>query len=61
DRAIVAQLFEPGFSTATAVSRHAGRGVGLDVIRELIGRLGAKLRVSTQPRQYTQFTLLVKA
>ncbi len=61
DRAIVAQLFEPGFSTATAVSRHAGRGVGLDVIRELIGRLGAKLRVSTLPRQYTQFTLLVKA
>ncbi len=60
DREVVAQLFEPGFSTAGSVNRHAGRGVGLDVIRELIGRLGAGLRVSSLPRQYTQFTLLVR-
>jgi signal transduction histidine kinase len=61
DREVVAQLFEPGFSTATAVNRHAGRGVGLDLIRALLTRLGASLRVSSQPKHYTKFTLLVKA
>lgn len=61
DHQVVAQLFEPGFSTADKVNLHAGRGVGLDIIRELIASLGAKLRVSSLPRQYTQFTLMIKA
>ena len=34
DNDIYALIFEPGFSTASAVTEDAGRGVGLDVLRD---------------------------
>lgn len=61
ERDLFALLFEPGFSTAATANPHAGRGVGLDVLRELVARLGARLKIATVPNSYTRFTLLVKA
>ncbi len=61
ERELIAMLFEPGFTTADTANPHAGRGVGLDVIRDLIVRLGARLKIATTPNGYTRFTLLVKA
>jgi two-component system chemotaxis sensor kinase CheA len=61
DREVVAMLFEAGFTSATAANPHAGRGVGLDLIRDLIARVGARLRIATLPNAYTRFTLLVRA
>lgn len=61
DREVIAVLFEPGFSSAAATDAHAGRGVGLDLLRDLISRLGARLRIATAPKSYTRFTLLVPA
>ncbi len=60
DKEVIGVLFEPGFSTLPAASPHAGRGVGLDLIRDLIVRLGAKLRVATQVGAFTRFTLMLK-
>lgn len=57
DREVVATLFEPGFSTATEVTQHAGRGVGLDVLNALVRETGARLRIASSPRAYTRFTL----
>ncbi len=42
----MAVIFEPGFSTADAVSQIAGRGVGLDVVRSDIAALGGRIDVS---------------
>ncbi|MDP3819398.1 MAG: Hpt domain-containing protein [Methylotenera sp.] len=46
DQALMAVIFEPGFSTADAVSQIAGRGVGLDAVRSDIAALSGRIDVS---------------
>jgi HPt (histidine-containing phosphotransfer) domain-containing protein/histone H3/H4 len=57
DREVVAALFEPGVSTAAEITRHAGRGVGLDVVGTLARETGARLKLASAPNAYTRFTL----
>lgn len=52
-------IFHPGFTTATTVSEHAGRGVGLDVVTAMIRERGGRIGVSTAPGQYTRFKILL--
>ncbi len=60
DRASIFRLiFHPGFTTATTVSEHAGRGVGLDVVTAMIRERGGRIGVSTAPGQYTRFKILL--
>jgi two-component system, chemotaxis family, sensor kinase CheA len=55
DKQIVSHIFKPGFSTAGAASRHAGRGVGLDLVQANVQSLGARLMLSSTPGQHTEF------
>jgi two-component system chemotaxis sensor kinase CheA len=55
EQQIVAHIFKPGFSTAGATSRHAGRGVGLDLVQTNVQHLGARLLLSSTPGQHTEF------
>jgi two-component system, chemotaxis family, sensor kinase CheA len=41
-------IFAPGFSTATAVTAVSGRGVGMDVVRATVERLGGRVSVSSR-------------
>jgi two-component system chemotaxis sensor kinase CheA len=50
-------IFLPGFSTANEVTELSGRGVGMDVVRTNIGRLGGVIDVNSQPGIGTKFTL----
>lgn len=50
-------LFRPGFSTADRVTTGAGRGVGLDVVRTNIARLGGHVEVDTRLGAGTRFTI----
>jgi two-component system chemotaxis sensor kinase CheA len=52
-------IFEPGFSTADTVSNVSGRGVGLDVVRQNLERVGGSIKVASVPGQGTQFTLQI--
>ena len=52
-------IFEPGFSTAETVSNVSGRGVGLDVVRQNLERVGGSIKVASVPGQGTQFTLQI--
>jgi two-component system chemotaxis sensor kinase CheA len=45
----------PGFSTAEQVSQTSGRGVGMDVVRATLERLGGSLKVTSQAGQGTKF------
>ncbi|HEY5087074.1 MAG TPA: chemotaxis protein CheA [Gemmatimonadaceae bacterium] len=40
-------IFEPGFSTATAVTHISGRGVGMDVVRSNIERVGGAVELQS--------------
>ncbi|MGN6250663.1 MAG: chemotaxis protein CheA [Marmoricola sp.] len=46
-REIVGLIFRPGFSTAAEVTNVSGRGVGMDVVRTNIERIGGTVDVSS--------------
>ena len=50
-------IFQPGLSTASAVTPSAGRGVGLDVVRTTVGRLNGEVTVATEAGAGTRFTI----
>ncbi len=60
-RQLAGLIFEPGFSTADLPGDTAGRGVGLDLVRDRIKRLGGQVGVSTGAGQYTQFKVRLPA
>jgi signal transduction histidine kinase len=57
NRAAMALIFRPGFSTQDQVSMDAGRGVGMDVVARSIYALGGKIGVSTNPGRFTRFKI----
>jgi len=52
-------IFLPGVSTQDMVDGSAGRGVGLDVVKENVERLNGSLEVSSQPGVGTRFTIRI--
>jgi two-component system chemotaxis sensor kinase CheA len=50
-------IFEPGFSTAEAVTTLSGRGVGMDVVRRNIEALRGGIAVESQPQAGTTLTV----
>ncbi|KPF62689.1 chemotaxis protein CheA [Porphyrobacter sp. AAP60] len=52
-------IFEPGFSTAEVVSNVSGRGVGLDVVRQNLEKVGGSIKVASAPGRGTQFTMQI--
>jgi two-component system sensor histidine kinase and response regulator WspE len=50
-------LFLPGFSTAAAVTEFSGRGVGLDVVQDMVRRVGGSVHVTTRAGQGSTFHL----
>ena len=50
-------MFDPGLSTADAVSSVSGRGVGMDVVRSNIEKVGGSIDVSSKPGEGTSFHL----
>lgn len=50
-------IFRPGFSTAAEATLHAGRGVGLDLVRERIEAAGGRIAVHSEPGRYCAFQI----
>ncbi len=50
-------IFEPGFSTVETVTEVSGRGVGLDVVKEIITRLRGKIDIASRPGKGCRFLL----
>ena len=50
-------IFEPGFSTAEAVSNLSGRGVGMDVVRSAIDELRGIIEIESVPGQGCTFRI----
>lgn len=57
DEEIMQLILTPGFSTASAVTQSAGRGVGMDVVANEVKKLGGSLRISSVTGQGTNFTV----
>jgi two-component system chemotaxis sensor kinase CheA len=59
ERDTIELIFQPGFSTADQITSMSGRGVGMDVVKTNIGRIGGSVEVATKPGKGTTYTLKI--
>ena len=52
-------IFQPGLTTAEEVTEISGRGVGMDVVKNVMERLKGKVMVESEPGRGTTFQLVV--
>jgi two-component system, chemotaxis family, sensor kinase CheA len=52
-------IFRPGFSTAEAVTSVSGRGVGMDVVKTNIEKIGGTIELSTRAGLGSRFTIKI--
>ncbi len=57
ERELIELIFTPGLSTASEVTELAGRGVGMDVVREQVSSLGGRIAVTSEQGAGARFTL----
>ena len=57
DARVMGMIFQPGFSTATAVTEVAGRGIGMDVVKNETANLGGRIEVESEPGQGARFRI----
>ncbi len=61
DQQVVMEIFRPGFSTAERVDEHAGRGVGLDLVRDTAKSIGGHLNLKTKAGLFTEISVVFTA
>jgi two-component system chemotaxis sensor kinase CheA len=59
DEEIINLIFLPGFSTSDRVNNISGRGVGLDVVKTEISRIGGKVEIENKLGEGCSFTLKI--
>jgi len=52
-RKLASFIFRPGFTTAA----DGARGIGMDVVRDLVNKAGGRVGVATKPGEYTRFRI----
>lgn len=57
EQQVIETIWQPGFSTASAVTEISGRGVGMDIVRAAISDLSGTIEVATSLGQGTTFTI----
>ena len=57
DSELLGMIFQPGFSTAAAVTSLSGRGVGMDVVKRTIEGLRGAINLSSTPGHGSEVTL----
>ncbi|UJP04781.1 MAG: hybrid sensor histidine kinase/response regulator [Nitrosomonas sp.] len=57
DDKIMSMIFTPGLSTTDTITGIAGRGIGLDIVKNEIAQLDGRIDVESIPRQGTVFTI----
>ncbi|HEY1897122.1 MAG TPA: chemotaxis protein CheW [Terracidiphilus sp.] len=59
ERELLQLIFLPGFSTAAAVTNVSGRGVGMDVVRTNVEKIGGKVELDSRPGKGTTLRLRI--
>jgi two-component system chemotaxis sensor kinase CheA len=59
DREALGLIFQPGFSTAQTVTNVSGRGVGMDVVKSSIEKIGGVVDISSRPGEGTTVKLKI--
>jgi len=56
-RKLVALLFEPGFAALAETKAPAGHGVGMDLVKSIVDRLGGRIGVAGKPGKYSRYRI----
>ncbi len=56
---VAALIFHPGFSTADVLTDAAGRGVGMDIVKETINEISGSIEIRSKRNVGTQFIIRV--
>ncbi len=60
DTEAVGVMFLPGFSTVESVDADAGRGIGLDIVKNrIVDEFGGDIVVKSEPGRYTTFSVTI--
>ncbi len=59
DKEIFNMVMLPGFSTNTEVTEYSGRGVGMDVVRQSIEKIGGSVSVDSKKGEGTNFIIKI--
>lgn len=59
ERQLITLIFRPGFSTAEQITKISGRGVGMDVVKRNLDRIGGTIDVQTELHKGTTMKLRV--
>ncbi|MFZ0661936.1 MAG: chemotaxis protein CheW [Acidobacteriaceae bacterium] len=59
ERELLQLIFLPGFSTATAVTNVSGRGVGMDVVRNNVEKIGGKVEIDSRAGKGTTLRMRI--
>lgn len=59
DDQIIQMIFAPGFSTAEKITDLSGRGVGMDVVRTSVARMGGAVNVSSVVGQGSRVEIII--
>jgi two-component system chemotaxis sensor kinase CheA len=59
ERELLQLIFLPGFSTAEAVTNVSGRGVGMDVVKTNVEKIGGKVEIESRPGKGTTLRLRI--
>jgi chemotaxis protein histidine kinase CheA len=54
---IYSLLFKPGFSTVETATKDAGRGVGMNLVADLMHQIGGRVGVATSRGRFTRLTV----
>jgi chemosensory pili system protein ChpA (sensor histidine kinase/response regulator) len=57
DEALINAIFEAGFSTRAQSDALAGRGMGMNIVKRAVARMGGEIKVESQPGAFTRFRL----
>ncbi|MBA3033206.1 MAG: Hpt domain-containing protein [Gammaproteobacteria bacterium] len=57
DSRVMGMIFQAGFSTAATVSEVAGRGIGMDVVKNETANLGGRIEIESEPGQGARFRI----
>lgn len=57
DSEIQMMIFEPGFSTSEQITDVSGRGVGTDMVKQVVTNAGGRIELKSKLGQGTEFTL----
>lgn len=58
-RQLTMMIFEPGLSTRENIDEDAGRGIGLDAVKDMVAHQGGRIRIGTTRGEYCHFRVLL--